>query len=211
TITSLDDQGLEIAAFTATVRASPLITNHHLQPTEHVWVVDVDDGPAYNNQSMVQALADALGPRLTKVSAQSYQWDVWIQDEFEWAIARSDDGARLDVIIDSIRDRGLDPMPENTLVGPDYIAQTWGSPADKTTYDSFGNLDASPPVTVGGTFYPFGRVYYGKRGDEGLDAVLEDYLHAQQIQAPFGLDTTWLCVGHIDEISGIMPDPGAPK
>ena len=211
TLTWLDDQGAEVDVFTADVRASPLVINHHLQPTEHVWVVDVDDGPGYNNQAMVQALEDVLGARLTRVLAQSYQWDVWIQDEFEWAIARRADGERLAVVIDSIRDRGLDPLPEDTLVGPDYIAQTWGSPADKTTYDSFGNLDASPPVTVNGTFYPFGRVYYGKRGDEGLDAALEDYLAAQQIQAPFALDTTWLCVGHIDEISGIMPDPAAPR
>lgn len=211
TIAWLDDQGAEVESFVVTVRSSPLIINHHLQPTEEVWVVEVSGGGGYNNKAMVQALQAVLGDRLHKVPGPAYQWDVWIQDEFEWALARSADGGRLDVVIDSIRDRGLDPLPEDTLVGPDYIAQTWGSPANKTTYDSFGNLDASPPVTVGGTFYPFGRAYYGKRGNEGLDDVLESYLHDQAIQAPFALDTTWLCVGHIDEISGIMPDPDAPK
>lgn len=211
TIAWLDEQDVEVESFTAAVRASPLIVGHHLQPAEHVWVVDVNGGAGYNNQAMVAALESTLGARLTKVPAQAYEGDVWIQDEFEWALARSADGGRLDVVIDSIRDRGLDPLPEDSLVGPDYIAQTWGSNADKTTYDSFGNLDASPPVTVNGTFYPFGRVYYGKRGAEGLDAALENYLKAQEIQAPFAIDTTWLCVGHVDEISGFMPDPSAPK
>lgn len=212
TITWLDDQGAEVESFAAVVRASPLITNHHLQPTERVWVVDVKGGGGYNNQSMIQAMEAALGPGIvTRVPAGSYKGDVWIQDEFEWATARSGDGGRMDVVIDSIRNRGLDPLPEDTLVGPDYIAQTWGNPANKTTYDSFGNLDASPPVTVDGTSYPFGRIYYGRLGNEGLDSVLADYLAAQTIQKPFELDTTWLCVGHVDEFSGIVPDPDAPK
>jgi hypothetical protein len=192
------------------VRAAPLITNHHAQPTERVWVVDVNGGQGYNNQSMIQAFEAVLGDRLTRVPADDYEWDVWIQDEFEWATADSP-GGRMDVVIDSIRNRGLDPMPEDRLVGPDYVAQAWGNPADRTTYDSFGNLDASPPVTVGGTPYPFGRIYYGRRGGEGLDGVLADYLAAQEIQKPFEVDTTWLCVGHVDEFSGIIPDPGAPK
>lgn len=211
TIAWLDDQDAAVESFEADVRGSPLIVNHHAQPTERVWVVDVDGGQGYNNQSMVAAFEAILGDRLTRVPADQYDWDVWIQDEFEWSTARSADGGRLDVVIDSIRNRGLDPMPEDRLVGPDYIAQTWGNPADRTTYDSFGNLDASPPVTVGGTFYPFGRIYYGRRDGVGLDGVLADYLAAQEIQKPFELDTSWLCVKHVDEFSGIIPDPTAPR
>lgn len=203
-------QGEPGESFLALVRASPLITNHHLQPAEHAWVVDVPGGPNYNNAAMVQAMQATLGDRLTRVPADNYDWDVWIQDEFEWATARSEGGGRLDVVIDSIRDRGLDPMPEDSLVGPDYVAQTWGI-KPKTTYDSFGNLDASPPVSVDGVNYPFGRIYYGRRNGEGINAAFADYLVSQEIQRPFELDTTWLCVGHVDEFSTILPDPAAPK
>lgn len=210
TITWLDESDAEVESFVATVRASPLITNHHLQPAEQAWVVDVAGGPSYNNQSMVAAMTAVLGERLTRVPDSQYGHDVWIQDEFEWATARSSDGGRMDVVIDSIRDRGLDPLPEATLVGPDYVAQTWGE-GQKTTYDSFGNLDASPPVTVDGVFYPFGRVYYGRHEGVGINYKMAEFLASQEVQRPFELDTTWLCVGHVDEYSSVVPDASAPQ
>ncbi|HEY0139237.1 MAG TPA: protein-arginine deiminase family protein [Nannocystis sp.] len=210
TITWLDEQDAEVESVVVDVRASPLITNHHLQPAEHAWVVAVSGGQSYNNSSMVQAMQAVLGDKLTRVPEDDYDYDVWIQDEFEWATARSSDGGRMDVVIDSIRNRGLDPMPEQTLVGPDYVAQTWGE-GPKTSYDSFGNLDASPPVTVDGVFYPFGRIYYGRDNGEGINAKMAEFLASQEVQKPFELDTTWLCVGHVDEYSTIVPDPSAPK
>ena len=210
TITRLDAGAVEVDSFVATVRASPLITNHHLQPAEHAWVVAVNGGQSYNNSSMVQAMQDILGDKLTQVPEGDYDYDVWIQDEFEWATARSSDGGRMDVVIDSIRNRGLDDMPEDSLVGPNYVAQTWGE-GPKTTYDSFGNLDASPPVTVDGVFYPFGRIYYGLSNGEGINYKMAEFLVSQEIQKPFEVDTTWLCVGHVDEFSTIVPDASAPK
>ena len=209
TITRLD-AGVEIDSFVATLRASPLITNHHLQPAEQAWVVAVNGGQNYNNISMVQAMQSVLGDKLTQVPEENYDYDVWIQDEFEWATARSSDGGRMNVVIDSIRNRGLDDMPEDSLVGPDYVAQTWGE-GPKNSYDSFGNLDASPPVTVDGVFYPFGRIYYGAANGEGINYKMAEFLVSQEIQRPFELDTTWLCVGHVDEFSTFVPDASAPK
>jgi len=210
TISLLDAQDAEVENFVAAVRASPLITNHHLQPAEHAWVVAVSGGQSYNNASMVQAMESVLGDKLTKVPEENYDYDVWIQDEFEWATTRSSDGGRMNVVIDSIRNRGLDDMPEDSLVGPDYVAQTWGE-GPKTSYDSFGNLDASPPVTVDGVFYPFGRIYYGRYNGEGINAKMAEFLVSQEVQKPFEIDTTWLCVGHVDEYSTFVPDPSAPK
>jgi protein-arginine deiminase len=31
------------------------------------------------------------------------------------------------------------------------------------------------------------------------------------VQAPFEIDTSWLCVGHVDEFMAFIPDPAAPK
>ena len=64
------------------------------------------------------------------------------------------------MVIDSIRDRGLDPLPEAELEGNGVGVQTWGE-GWATSQDPFGNLEASPPVTVDGVEYPFGRIYYG--------------------------------------------------
>ena len=187
------------------VRASPLITNHHLQPAEHVWAVRVN-----GNAAFIDAFTTALGAKFTAVSGATYAGDVWIQDEVEFATLTGTNGQRLDVVIDSIRNRGLDPFAES-LVGPDVISATWGISSQRTTYDSFGNLEASPPVEVGGVKYPFGRIYYGRTGNVGLHAQLASFLGSQKIQAPFELPTTWLCVGHVDEFSTFVPDASSPK
>lgn len=195
---------------TIALRAAPLVMNHHLQPSEHTWVVSVDS-PGYDNQQMVQTYQSVLGNDFTAINGPSYGWDVWMQDEFEFATMVGGDGQRMDVVIDSIRDRGLDPFAENVLVGPSFIADTWGQPWQATTFDSFGNLEASPPVTVSGVEYPLGRIYYGRNGGNGPVGALRSFLDDQAVQAPFEIQTDWLCVGHVDEISSFVPDPTSPK
>lgn len=186
------------------VRAAPLIMNHHLQPAEHVWAVRVN-----GNAAFIDAFATALGTSFTAVSGSTYFGDVWIQDEVEFASLTAE-GQRIDVVIDSIRNRGLDAFAES-LVRPDVISQTWGAGSQRTTYDSFGNLEASPPVEVGGVKYPFGRIYYGRTGNAGLNTQLAAFLASQKLQAPFELPTSWLCVGHVDEFSTFVPDATSPK
>lgn len=191
------------------LQAAPLIMNHHLQPAEHVWAVRVN-----GNASFINSYEAALGNKFTAVSGSQVGGDVWIQDEFEFATTTGLGGQRLDVVIDSIRDRGLDSYAEAAWVAPDTIAQTWGVPQQRTSYDSFGNLEASPPVTVGGVTYPFGKIYYGRVGTSssgGLSNQLAAFLASQKIQKPFELPTNWLCVGHVDEFSSFLPDPSSPK
>ena len=199
-----------VAEADVALRAAPLVMNHHLQPSERVWAVAVN-APGYDNDQMIGTYQQVLGSAFTAVPGPSYDWDVWMQDEFEFATLIGDDGQRLDVVIDSIRDRGLDPYAEDALVGPDLIADVWGQPSQANTYDSFGNLEASPPVTVDGVEYPLGRIYYGRRGSAGPTAALRSFLASQQVQAPFEIPTDWLCVGHVDEFSSFVPDPSSPK
>jgi hypothetical protein len=210
TITLHDAAGAEVASANVELRSSPLVLNHHLQPTEHVWVVDVDQ-PWGTNASMVAEYAEALGDQFTPVPGNSYGNDVWIQDEIQLATGIGAQGQRADTVIDSIRDRELDPFDEENLEGPDVNVRTWGNPAQVTSWDSFGNLENSPPITVNGVDYPFGRIYYGRQGDLGLHGDMAAYLQSQEIQAPFELDTLWLCVGHVDEYTSFVPDPDSPK
>lgn len=207
----LDEAQQELELAQIELRASPLIMNHHLQPAEHLWVVEVNQGGYGSNASMIQSYVDALGDFFTPVPGPSYGGDVWIQDEIEFGTSLGSEGQRLDTVIDSIRDRGLDDFAEDALEGPDFVGATWGQQGTATTYDSFGNLEASPPVTVDGVEYPFGRIYYGREDDVGLNTILGDFLAEQTVQAPFELDTLWLCVGHVDEYSTFIPDASAPK
>ena len=210
TLTARNAGGSVIATDEVTLRAAPLIINHHVQPAEHVWAVRVN-AQGYTNLPFINAYAAALGSDFTAVDGPSYGWDVWIQDEFEFATLTGNDGQRIDVVIDSIRDRGLDDYAEDALVGPDVIADTWGNPFQATSYDSFGNLEASPPVTVGNVEYPFGRIYYGRIGNQGINTQIANFLQSQSVQAPFQLPTHWLCVGHVDEFSSFVPDSSSPK
>lgn len=209
-LTLNDPEGNRAAQTTVELRSSPMILNHHLQPTEHVWVVAVDAAWG-TNDTMVAEYAEALGDRFTAVPGPSYGNDVWIQDEIQLATGIGSQGQRADTVIDSIRNRELDPFAEESLEAPDVNVRTWGDPAEKTTWDSFGNLENTPPITVDGVEYPFGRIYYGRQGNLGLHPDMAAQLQAQDIQVPIEQDTLWLCVGHVDEFSTFVPDPDSPK
>jgi protein-arginine deiminase len=117
---------------------------------------------------------------------------------------------RTDVVIDSIRNRGLDTFPERELEGPDVTVMTWGSGA-ATSQDSFGNVEVTPPFEADGVSWPFGRIYYGEAGAYTPHRNLTDFLEDQLVQDPIPMDTSFLCVGHVDEFMTFVPDATAPK
>ena len=165
-----------------------------------------------NNQDFITGFETALGSNFTSYNVRDYEWDVWLQDEVEFANVYSPE-SRIDIIIDSIRDRGLDPLPETEWEGPDMPIYTWGN-GFANSQDSFGNLEVSPPVTVDGVEYPFGRIYYGVYnyfGENTITAALTDQLEEQVVQNPFTIDISWLCVGHVDEFITFVPDASSEK
>ncbi|MEM6928964.1 MAG: protein-arginine deiminase family protein, partial [Myxococcota bacterium] len=200
--------------------SSPLILNHHLQPSESSYVVEGDDEGGYgyydysyyDNQSMVRDMDASLGEGLVSDALETYFFDVWVQDEFETATVTSP-GSRIDVVIDSIRDRGLDDYPEDVVAASneDVAVRTWGQGSMPISQDSFGNLEVSPPVTVDGVTYPFGRIYWGEWEGDGLVPALANFLESQLVQDPFTVDVSFLLVGHIDEFTTFLPDSSAPK
>lgn len=194
--------------------ASPLFFNHHLQASEEVMAMRVAEF-GYNNSAMMSGYDDALGDAFFTLRSGRYDYDVWVQDEFEFAYATAPD-AHLDIIFDTHRDgqgwpgEGLDDFPEDQYEGPDWLITNWG-PRNATSLDYGGNFEVSPPVTVDGVEYPYGRVYYGGYGSYTPMMATQRAVESMQVQAPFMPDSTWLCVGHIDEFSTTIPDPTAPK
>lgn len=219
------DRSLEVLAErTFEVYTSPLLLNHHLQPAEQVWSVSMSFFGASNDDMMAE-YAGVLGDAFTEVKGSEYDYDVWIQDEIEFATYVGSDGSRVDVVIDSIRNRGLggytyydDPRDEPTfepfsatlVEERGMVALTWGS-GFPTSQDSFGNLEASPPVSLTEGAYPNGMAYWGDNGGLRPADELTDHLRAQALQAPFTTDIDFLCVGHIDEYTSFVPDSTSPK
>ena len=197
------------------VVAAPMLVNHHLLTAEATWA-GFDSSVS---SSVPDAFVDVMGEDLaTAVPVGRYGGDIWVQDEVELVTANQSDTVRTDIVIDSIRSgnhRGLDDFAEDMLAGDEIAIHTWGS-GRPASQDSFGNLEATPPITVDGVEYPFGRIYYGKWASEtgGTDEMTADLraaLVAQTVQAPIELNVGFLCVGHVDEFISFLPDPEAPK
>lgn len=82
---------------------------------------------------------------------------------------------------------------------------------DKVTrmHDSLvygGNIEASPPLST----HPFGKVVIGEGNDRLMDPPLRDLFDASDaIQPVVSIDTSWLGVGHVDELICFLPDRNA--
>ena len=194
------------------LQGAPLILNHHLQPSELVTAMNVNSSWG-DNADMIAGFEDALPEGVfLEVKQGPYSGDVWVQDEIEFGSLTAD-GQRMDLVVDSIRNgqgqsgAGLDDLAEDEFEGPDFVLGEWGS-GRATSQDSFGNLEITPPVEG----YPFGRIYYGSNGGRMAPADgLIEFLESQQVQDPFVLDATWLCVGHVDEYQTFVPDSTSDK
>jgi len=218
TVTGVDTAGDEQQVSKVTLLSSPLILNHHLQPAEQV--VAMESTGFGNNTEFIQDITVAIDQIFDPIDISPFGGDVWIQDEIEFATLYGPEN-RIDLVIDSVRsqnDQYLDDFPEQILVEPDTTNYTWGLDDGRvTSQDSFGNLEVTPPVTVDGVYYPFGRIYWGENSSGmgsnswGITDSLADMLADQKIQAPFQLDISWLCVGHVDEFISWVPDTSSDK
>ncbi len=205
-VEELDENGDVLQSIDVALRSSPLFLNHHLQPAELIIATETSYGRV-NNDAFLEGYADAVGERFEPAKGREYFQDPWMQDEIEFAYGVLPDGQALDLVIDSIRDRGLDDYPEDVWAGEGVGVKTWGR-GYASSQDSFGNLEVSPPVDG----FPFGRIYYGASARYRPQAdPLFDTFEENRIQEPFEVDISWLCVGHVDEFMTFVPDSTAPR
>uniref|UniRef100_A0A8C2NBQ6 Protein-arginine deiminase n=1 Tax=Capra hircus TaxID=9925 RepID=A0A8C2NBQ6_CAPHI len=76
--------------------------------------------------------------------------------------------------------------------------------------DIIGKLMVSPPVKAQGKEYPLGRVligssFYPSKDSRNMSQSLQDFLRAQQVQAPVELFSDWLMTGHACEFMCFIP------
>ncbi|MGH3951089.1 MAG: protein-arginine deiminase family protein [Pseudonocardiaceae bacterium] len=204
----LRQHGGTIGSDRALLRVAPWIMTPNTLPPVEVYTCDTG---ADNEQfrTGLHVACDAAGVPVRVVPPDVHGGDRWIQDEVEFGFSASPSHT-LTVVCDSPRDRGLRDWAAMQL-GPDLgHFQIGGSTPN--SLDAFGNLEVSPPVTVRGLHYPYGRIIFGGRayGDYGesnrqMMPELRRFFHAQKVQAPIELYTDWLMVGHVDEIVNFIP------
>jgi protein-arginine deiminase len=73
--------------------------------------------------------------------------------------------------------------------------------------DWYGNVEATPPHTDRqGRRFPYGRVITGKQHEFTMHPGVLKFLEAQEVQwPPIVVDTSWLAIGHVDEIVNFVP------
>ncbi len=205
------------------VRVAPWLMPNHLNPTEAVYVTNVGSDNARFRQ-MITTAATAAG--VSTVNDPTYN-DLWMQDIMELGYstmprveapgpASPQQAARwhLPVVLRTANDRSIewnstmDTYPRTRMVGQNFGYVEPQRPMDASSLDSFGNLECSPPVTVGRRRYRFGRIIYGTDGRRQMQHRVRTFLHAQRVQSPITFDTSWLAVGHVDEVMSFCPVPG---
>jgi hypothetical protein len=150
--------------------------------------------------------------------------DPWIQDEMEIGYCFAPHKA-MHVVLHCKRNRGLDGFVHAELVAPGVglFDGLHGIAPDSTEYG--GNLEATPPILQGtpalgaGPAGPavrahkpahLGKILLGDCAERHADPEFREFLLAQRVQPVLPIDTSWLLVGHVDEILTFVPT-SSPK
>ncbi len=186
------------------IKVAPLILLHHLDEVAESYVSM--NSSAESGQYCLIEFPDATPESVIDNIIEST--DRWAQDQFQICYQKAPYHS-MHVILDSVRDRDLKNFPVTNypsgFLGVDkghIQIQIEEGYSHHSTYNSFGNLEVSPPCTVSGISYPYGRIYYGSLIYDNL----KSFLTRQGIQSPVEFDTDWLSVGHVDEFMTIIPD-----
>lgn len=146
--------------------------------------------------------------------------DVWIQDEMEIGYAFAPHGW-MHVVMHCKRNRPLAQFVDSELAAPGVGLFTGlSSRPGGTSIDYGGNIEVSPPVSVdtpalprdgagpavkAHRLAPFGKILIGDCNPRPFDSEGHRFLEMQKAQPILPFDTSWLAVGHIDEVTSFVP------
>ena len=202
-----DSQGRSLAQDCAQMRVAPVLLLPNVAETRELYVAA--GHPNYENTRFREQLAEACQDSdVQLVTHQTTSWkEMWMQDTMEVGYTQLPGGAPQHLVLGGLRQAdSFGPL----LLGPDRGSLQVGQYRDihdgvDDWADWMGNLEVSPPVPG----YPLGRIFYGKNTDTGttLHPELVSFLEAQEVQAPFWVDTGFLTIKHVDEIANFLPGP----
>lgn len=187
------------------IRVAPWILFGNLSPFDRVF----SNTPMPAFVSGLTTLTNEAGVEYKKIT----NWqDHWTQDYFQtaWTSIPRENGAIQGMRIANARPWGRCDSPscwpiawlKKGYLAPDNgIIEIYAKAGTGSTYDSHGNHDHIPPYEAGGQSYPLGRILYGS----GVLPETKEFYAAQEVQAPFSVKTSWLIVGHVDEVFSYVP------
>ncbi len=194
--------GTTVVVDRAVLQVAPLIMLPNTQPAQQVWVAD--DRPF--NGPLIKALETHAGPRTYQLETYRFSKgsnDQWTQDHIAvgYTAAPGDQSLSVALALPHFHPH-LPTWPEKQFLGKGHRVFTLGYLGGGQG-DYGGNLGVVPPTPA----YPLGRIVHGNTMSRASSAFWDD----QKVQDPFTIDTSWLAVGHVDEVVGFVPAPGGFK
>lgn len=191
----------DTAKDTVALRVAPVLTHHHGQTAERVFVTRFTTGPQGQFVKDLHSNVDTIVPVQELTSAS----EIWTQDFFETgysSIPGPNGPIVLRILLRSAQlyrtsGRAVFSELRDSKVG----AVNTGDGGAST--DSTGNVETIPPYSHNGKSYPAGRVILGRQFNQ--DPKILPFFQAQETQDPLKLDTDWLAVGHVDEFLQFLP------
>ena len=195
---------------TAKLRMAPWVLYGNLSPFDTVW--SSSDSPPF-----VDGVGDGAEQADVFYDPYSNYGDQWTQDFFQtgyFAMPRAGEGG--EVVVQGMAVANARPWGRNNsdkqlpirwlkdnYLGPDRaILQVYKTHHTGDSYDSHGNHDLLPPYENGDQKFPLGRIIIGS----GILEETREFYNAQGAQSPYyTVDTSWLAVGHVDEILSYVP------
>jgi protein-arginine deiminase len=188
----------------AKMRVAPWILFGNLSPFDTVFVDSYDT----DFTSQLNVPVTKAGLKLRKITNYA---DQWVQDYFQtaWESIPGPNGTVKGMRVANGRPWAQPGATKpytwlkKSYLDPDRgILEIYKEFDTGDSYDSHGNHDLLPPYTNGADSFPLGRIIHGS----GILKETRDFYAAQQIQGPpVVVDTSWLYVGHVDEVFSYVP------
>lgn len=212
--------GVDVYEHKVSVRIAPWIAYNHRHLTTRVHVFDVTD-----NATFCAALNAAViaGGAVLQQHAPAHG-DRWMQDIMEPGFSSMPrtgapgPGWHMPAVLRARSGRDAEHYPRDHMLGQNHGFLAPGALlGGRPTMDSFGNLECSPSFTHAdtGRDYKFGRIIHGGipagwliGAARQMSAPARQFLTRQMVQEPLEIDTSWLNVGHVDEIVSFLPVAG---
>ncbi len=193
-----------------------------LDPVQEILVVANDLTRSF--LAALTPIAKQAGASVVPVSVpQGVPGDLWMQDSVETGCDVSCVGEELrwePAVLAGLRSKhqGVNAAPLDAHLrdhfrGRGFHVHELGEPRCTPDWiDWYGNLEVSPPVTAAdGRAFPVGRAMVGRQRGLTMHSGVLEFLERQGVQVPpLFVDTSWLQIGHVDEVVSFVPSRESP-
>jgi protein-arginine deiminase len=195
-------------------RVAPYVIPSALEPVDELLIVS--QAVTADSVRSVRAFAARTGLKLVAHQVDE-MCDQWMQDTIEpglFAFPTAEGSSQARACLSGLRKGSgpsaamLDDQVGTWLRRQGVVTVAPGIPRKQSNWnDWYGNVEATPPHTDRqGRRFPYGRMIIGKYHAVTTHPGVLKFLEAQGVQwPPIIVDTSWLVIGHIDEVVNFVP------